>query len=93
MENATSSGIDGGRSGAGSGGLYTPRPVEVLRRGRELERVGGLGVESVRDEWLIEDRWWSGRPLRRHYLELILTGGRCAVVFCDLETGSWFEQR
>lgn len=55
--------------------------------------VSGRRVESVREQWLVEDRWWSGSPLRRHYVEVILAGGRCTVVFRDLVTGRWFEQR
>ena len=69
---------------------YEPRPVRVRTAdGRPIE-VGGRSVESVREQWVVEDRWWSGRPLRRHYLELVLAGGRCEVVFCDLETRRWF---
>jgi len=76
------------------GVLYAPRPVLVrcAPEGR-LEFVGGKRVESTREEWLVEDRWWSSEPLRRHYLELVLETGRCVVVFCDLVTGRWYEQR
>ena len=75
-------------------GLYAPRPVAVRggAAGRP-EAVGGRGVEAVREEWLVEDRWWTSEPLRRHYLELVLEGGRCQVVFRDLVTGRWYEQR
>lgn len=73
--------------------LYAPKPIEVRGRPREPELVGGARVEAIREQWLVEDRWWSGEPLRRHYLELVLSGGRCTVVFCDLRTGRWFEQR
>jgi len=50
-------------------------------------------VEAVAEEWVVEDRWWTGRPLRRRYFELILSGGRNVVVFRDLDAGAWFEQR
>jgi hypothetical protein len=65
-------------------------------------RPGGAGtpialegepVEAVREEWVVEDRWWTGRPLRRRYFELVLERGRNAVVFRDLIRGRWFEQR
>ena len=44
-------------------------------------------------EWVVEDRWWTGRPLRRRYFELVLTDGRNVVVFRDLVGGGWFLQR
>jgi hypothetical protein len=72
---------------------YAPRPVPVAARGGRPLRVGGRPVESVREQWLVEDRWWTGSPLRRHYLELVLAGGRCAVVYRDLATDRWYEQR
>ena len=72
---------------------YAPRPIAVdAPAGRPL-LVAGRRVESIREQWLVEDRWWSGSPMRRHYIDLVLTGGRCSVVFCDLETGRWFAQR
>jgi hypothetical protein len=56
-------------------------------------QVDGRRVESVREEWLVEDRWWATPALRRHYVELVLAGGRCLVAFRDLESGRWFAQR
>ena len=53
----------------------------------------GEPVESVLEEWVVEDRWWTARPVRRRYFELVLAGGRNAVVFRDLGGGGWFEQR
>ena len=50
-------------------------------------------VETVREEWVVEDRWWTPRPLRRRYFELVLDDGRNAVVFHDLMKGRWFAQR
>lgn len=76
-------------------GLYAPRPVRVRLEagsGRPVA-VDGRPVESVREEWLVEDRWWSADPLRRHYLELVLAGGRCVVVYRDLLMGGWWRQR
>jgi hypothetical protein len=72
--------------------LYTPLPadVEVNDDGRPVA-VGGVAVEAVREEWLVEDRWWSEQPIARHYFELALADGRCEVVF--RERGSWFKQR
>jgi hypothetical protein len=65
---------------SGPGGV----PVEVDR----------VAVESVREEWLVEDRWWTPEPLRRRYFELVLADGRNLVVFCEPHPGGrWFEQR
>ena len=74
--------------------LGTPRPAAVRADARGLPlSLGRTAVESVAEEWVVEDRWWTGRPLRRRYFELVLAGGRNAVVFRDLCGGSWFEQR
>jgi CO dehydrogenase/acetyl-CoA synthase delta subunit len=55
--------------------------------------VAGQDVDAVRESWLVEDRWWTGRPLRRRYWEVVTARGRNLVVFHDLVTGGWFEQR
>jgi hypothetical protein len=54
--------------------------------------VAGHPIESVRESWLVEDRWWTGHPLRRRYWEVVSAGGRNVVVFHDLCTGEWFTQ-
>jgi hypothetical protein len=73
--------------------LYRPRRVEVRTRDGRPSRIAGSAVEAVREEWLVEDRWWTPRPLRRHYYELVVEGGRCVAVFHDLAEGGWYEQR
>jgi hypothetical protein len=74
-----------------AGLLYTPRPADVLEDGGRPVALSGVAVEAVREEWLIEDRWWSEQPISRHYFELVLADGRCEVVF--RERGRWFRQR
>lgn len=78
------------------GAVYWPRPVEV-RAGEDgvPVAVGSVVVETVREEWLVEDRWWTPRPLSRRYFELALANGSCVVVFRepDGEKGRWFSQR
>jgi hypothetical protein len=54
--------------------------------------VNGRRVDGIREEWLVEDRWWAA-PLRRHYVELVLESGRCVTAYRDLATGRWYEQR
>ncbi len=73
--------------------LYAPRraAVEVDPEGAPLT-VAGVGVAAVREEWVVEDRWWTLRRLWRHYFELALLDGRVAVVFRD-SRGRWHRQR
>ena len=59
--------------------------------------VNGEAVQSLRESWLVEDRWWTGEPLRRRYWELVGERGRNLVVFHDLvagdgRSGGWFLQ-
>ena len=74
--------------------LGEPRPARVSAdpRGRPLA-VDGHVVDAVRESWLVEDRWWTDRPLRRRYWEVVTTDGRDLVVFHELLRGGWFSQR
>lgn len=74
--------------------LGRPRPVAVRSDARSVPlAVGRSRVAAVREDWVVEDRWWTGRPLRRRYFELVLLDGRNAVVFHDLASGRWLVQR
>jgi hypothetical protein len=79
--------------------VYWPLPVDVeVGGGGVPAAVGSVAVEAVREEWLVEDRWWTPRPLSRRYYELVLADGRNVVVFCEPadrggDDGHWFEQR
>ena len=55
--------------------------------------LGRTPVDTVREDWVVEDRWWTGEQLRRRYFELVLTDGRNVVVFHDLVRGRWYLQR
>ena len=63
-----------------------------------LAEVNGEAIESMRESWLVEDRWWTAAPLRRRYWELVGERGRNVVVFHDLGAGrrsapgGWFIQ-
>jgi hypothetical protein len=73
--------------------LNLPRPVRVrMGSGGAPRTIDGRRIEQVRESWLVEDRWWTGRPLRRRYWEAVGAGGRNLVVFHDLCTGEWFTQ-
>ena len=73
-------------------GAPSPVRVRVGDAGRPLD-VAGRAVEAVRESWLVEDRWWTDRPLRRRYWEVVTADGRDLVIFRELEEGRWFLQR
>ena len=75
--------------------LYWPQPIEVELSTEAVPlAVAGIAVEAVREDWLVEDRWWTPKPLQRRYLELVLANGRNLVVFREpAADGDWFEQR
>ena len=74
--------------------IGTPRRIRVTTAADGVPAtVAGARVDAVLEDWLVEDRWWTGRPRRRRYLELVVAGGRCTVVFRDLGRGEWFIQR
>lgn len=73
--------------------LYAPRRVKVeVDSGGSPRAVEGVEVEAVREEWLVEDRWWTLRRLWRHYFELAMADGRNVVVFRD-SNGRWYRQQ
>jgi hypothetical protein len=79
-----------------------PVPVQVGPDGTP-RAVGRLAVSAVREEWLVEDGWWTQRPLRRRYFELVLEDGSDVVVFHEPTSSdgsrsrapshNWFRQR
>ena len=74
--------------------LSVPRRVAVLAgEDGQPQAVEGQEIDAVCESWLLEDRWWTERPLRRRYWELVTTSGRNEVVFHDLISGRWWRQR
>jgi hypothetical protein len=72
---------------------YAPSEARVGVSGEgRPQAVEGAAVETIREEWVVEDRWWTPRPLRRHYFELVLAGGRAVTVF-RAASGRWYRQR
>jgi hypothetical protein len=87
------------RAPGGPRALNLPRPARVRLSEDAPVEVNGEAVESLRESWLVEDRWWTRRPLRRRYWEVVTTRGRNVVVFRDLTlpggriaSGGWFVQ-
>jgi hypothetical protein len=65
--------------------LHVPRAARVRTgsAGAPVE-VDGRAISSIRESWLVEDAWWTARPLRRRYWEVVTECGRNVVVFRDL---------
>lgn len=80
---------------------YSPRSATVRPGAKgQPAAVQDIAVEQVKEEWLVEDGWWTGTPLRRHYFELVLSDGRNLVVYRDeagvgpgSTQGHWYLQR
>lgn len=73
--------------------LQQPRPTAVsVDAEGDPQRVDQRMIESERERWVIEDAWWTAKPVRRRYFELVLEGGVCAVVFEDLTSRQWYRQ-
>lgn len=74
---------------------YWPKPIAVVAGEDGVPRsVAGVDVEALREDWLVEDRWWTPKPLQRRYFELVLADGRDIVVFREPADGDrWYEQR
>lgn len=74
--------------------LSVPRRVAVRAAGDGTPQViDGRAVEAIRESWLVEDRWWTERPLSRHYWEIVTVCGRDEIVFCDQVSGRWWRHR
>ena len=68
-------------AGVEADGDGVPRSVEVAGRRR--------AVTAVRDDWRVQDLWWTGRPVDRHYYELVVEPGRLVLAYRDAIDASW----
>lgn len=74
--------------------LYAPEAVAVRAAPDGVPlALGAAAVEAIREEWLVDDRWWIPERLQRRYFELALADGRAAVVFHCARSGRWYRQR
>lgn len=74
--------------------LYTPEPVAVRTdSGQSPLAVDGVDAMAIREEWVVDDRWWLPQQLQRHYFELALVNGRSTVVFRCAFSRRWYRQR
>ena len=44
---------------------------------------------TIREDWLVQDRWWTSEPVDRHYYDLLVEPGRVLVVYREAR-GGWF---
>jgi hypothetical protein len=72
--------------------LSLPRAARVRSGNGAPYEVNGEQTDAIRESWLVEDRWWTDRPLRRRYWEVVSMRGRNLIVFHDLCAGGWFTQ-
>lgn len=75
--------------------LAVPRPARVIcaptGAPHAVEVMGHRrGVIAIRDEWIVQDRWWTDQPVERHFFELVIEPGRVITTFCDLRTHEWY---
>ena len=74
-----------------------PVPSQVPRACRVVaaadgkpHSVDGCLVEAVREEWRVEEGWWS-IPCRRRCFALALVDGRSCIVYEDRRSGAWWR--
>jgi hypothetical protein len=74
--------------------LYEPRPVDVTTNASNAPaQVNDIDVVQIREEWIVEDGWWTSAPISRWYFEVVLIDGRDLTVFRSFPSGQWFAQR
>ena len=47
-------------------------------------------VDAVRDDWLVQDLWWTDRAIDRHYFEVVLDSGRLVTLYREAAGAAWF---
>jgi hypothetical protein len=82
-------------TGGGLRAVGAPRPVRMITAPDGTPHATILDerrrrVLSVRDDWLVQDLWWTDRPVDRHYYELVLEPGRLVVAYREAPGGDWF---
>jgi hypothetical protein len=65
------------------------QPVSVRSAGWLHPRI----VARVQDCWRIDDEWWREQPISRLYYVLLLDNDTLVMVYHDLLTECWYEQR
>ena len=50
-------------------------------------------ITAIEDRWRIDDEWWRVEPISRLYCAVRLASGQRLVLYKDLVTGEWYEQK
>jgi hypothetical protein len=80
---------DGGRTDGQTDGPTSPSDRPSAHP--SAHPSAGWGVEAVGEVWRVDDEWWR-TPIARHYVEVVLEGGKHVMLFEDLTTHNWFIQ-
>jgi hypothetical protein len=72
--------------------LNEPRPALVVCEDGVPAAIDRVRVAAVREEWRVNDRWWTEEPVERRYFEALLESGQNVVVFRDETSDTWFRQ-
>jgi hypothetical protein len=75
--------------------LDVPRPARLTCDAGGVPQAVTIGgrtreVVAIRDDWLVQDLWWTGRPVDRRYFELVVEPGRVVTAYREGEGGPWF---
>lgn len=75
--------------------IGTPVPVRVITAPSGSPHAVIIGdrrrrVLALRDDWRVQDRWWTDAPVDRHYHEVVLEPGRLMVLYREHPSGAWF---
>ncbi len=75
--------------------LNQPKPLTITAgRGEPLAmRDGGehVEIESIQDNWTIDEEWWR-EPIRRRYYRVLTARGAVRTIYHDVVRDGWFEQ-
>lgn len=81
--------------------LNLPRKVAVVLGDDELPREireldastspTSRRIAAIGEVWRVDDEWWRALIARR-YIEVLLEGGKHAMLFEDLTSHEWFIQ-
>ena len=73
-----------------NGSPATPSP-SPRHNGMTAEN-GSAVVDAIGEIWRVDDEWWR-KPISRRYVEVLFEGGKHVVLYQDLVTVEWFQQR